>query len=67
MIAASAIRNHVETLKFGEKAIKIMRVVKQGTERVFFYPETLDGKRLTTRVFARKYDAVNLAYRWLEK
>lgn len=38
----------------------IKRIVKQGTKRVFFYPETKDGKRINRTLFARKYDAENL-------
>ena len=51
----------------GEKTIKIVKVVKEGTKRVFFYPETEEGKRLTKTNYARQYDAVSLAKYYLNK
>ena len=57
----------VEIYKKGEKSIKIIRMVKEQTKRVFFYPETEDGRRLTKTLFARKYDAINLAKYYLSK
>jgi hypothetical protein len=42
------------------KVVRIMRVVKEGTKRVFFFPQTVDGKRLNSTLFARQYDAVSL-------
>jgi hypothetical protein len=57
----------VEIYKKGEKSIRIVRMVKEQTKRVFFYPETEDGRRLTKTLFARKYDAINLAKYYLSK
>lgn len=60
----------VAICKKGEKSVKIVRVVrvvKEGTKRVFFYPETEDGRRLTRTLYARQYDAVNLAKYYLNK
>ena len=51
----------VETLKSGETTLEIYRVEMVGTGSIFFYPQTIDGKRLSKTLFARKYDAVNLA------
>lgn len=42
------------------KSVEIKKVVKEGTNRIFFYPMTLDGKRLNRTLYARKYDAINL-------
>ena len=42
------------------KVFKIIRVVKEGTKLVFFFPLTNDGKRLNSTLFARKYNAVSL-------
>lgn len=42
------------------KVFRIIRVVKEGTKLVFFFPLTIDGKRLNSTLFARKYDAVSL-------
>ena len=56
---------HIETYKKNEKVIKIMRVIKAGTSRVFFVPVTIDGKRINNTLFARKYDAVNLGKQYL--
>lgn len=44
----------------------IRKIVKQGTNRVFFYPETKDGKRINRTLFARKYDAENLAKAYIK-
>jgi hypothetical protein len=50
----------VKTIVSGDKSITIMRMVKPGTERVFFYPQTSDGKRLNSTLYARMYEAVAL-------
>jgi hypothetical protein len=56
---------HVATYNKNEKSIKIMRFVKLGTNRIFFFPLTEDGKRLNSTLFARKYDAVSLGKQYL--
>lgn len=55
----------VETITKGGKTSTIYRTTKVGTKRVFFYPVTDAGLRITTTLFARQYDAANLAKRWL--
>jgi len=42
----------------GEKTISIIKTVKQGTKRIFFYLMTDAGKRLNATLYARKYDAI---------
>ena len=54
-------RTKVETIKKGEHTVIIMKAVKENTNRVFFYPETVEGKRINATMFARLYDAVGLA------
>jgi len=49
------------------KTIEIVRIVKKGTKRVFFYPMTLDGLRLNNTNFARQYDAISLGKQYLNK
>jgi len=58
-------RQVVGTLRVRTSKINIFKCVKEGTSRVFFYPETLDGKRLSSTMFARKYDAENLGWNYL--
>ena len=57
---------NVITLKKGNNTINIKRTVKEGTKRVFFYPETIEGKKITRTLFARLYDAERLAFKYLE-
>jgi hypothetical protein len=52
--------------KNGKTAI-IVRMVKEGTKRVFFYPTTEDGLRLGTTNFCRQYDAIKLAKQYLNQ
>jgi hypothetical protein len=42
------------------KVVEIVKIIKEGTKRVFFYPRTIEGKRISRTNFARKYDAVRL-------
>lgn len=51
--------------KTNGKIVRIIRVVKEGTKRVFFFPQTVDGKRLNSTLFARQYDAVSLGKMYL--
>ena len=60
-------KTKVETYKSGDNKVIIMRATKEGTNRTFFYPETLDGRRLNSIMFARKYDAINLGKIYLKK
>jgi len=53
------------TLSKNNKTIIIVRIVKAGTKRVFFYPTTKDGLRLNRTNFARQYDAINLGKQYL--
>ena len=54
--------NKVETRVNVKRTIKvdIVKFRKDGTKREFFVP-MFEGKRLNKTLFARKYDAVNLA------
>jgi hypothetical protein len=63
--AAEELRDKKEALKV--KSYKIIRIVKPGTGRVFFYPVNENGQRLTKTNFARKYDAENLGRWYVEK
>ena len=53
------------TITRNNKSIVIVRIVKAGTSRVFFYPTTKEGLRLNRTNFARQYDAVNLGKQYL--
>lgn len=55
------------TLSKNNKTIEIVRIVKAGTSRVFFYPATKEGLRLNRTNFARQYDAINLGKQYLNK
>ena len=46
--------------KDNSKKIFIIKVVKPNTKKILFFPQTPEGKRLNSTLFARKYDAVNL-------
>ena len=56
----------IETIKYFEKTVEIFRTVKTGTKRVFFFPQTSDGKRLNRTMFARKGDAMSLGRHYLK-
>ncbi|HLP06075.1 MAG TPA: hypothetical protein VK152_11670 [Paludibacter sp.] len=43
-----------------KKSFTVVRIVKPGTKRVFFYPVNENGLRLSRTNFGRKYDAENL-------
>jgi hypothetical protein len=53
------------TLSKNNKSIVIVRMVKDGTKRVFFYPTTKEGLRINRTNFARQYDAINLGRQYL--
>ena len=42
----------------------IFKVIKTGTKRIFFSPE-VKGKKIVSTMFARLYDAENLAKKYL--
>lgn len=63
--AAKELKTPVAPVK--SKSYKVVRIVKAGTGRVFFYPINEDEKRLTKTNFARKYDAENLGKWYVEK
>lgn len=44
----------------------IDKVRKDGTNRLFFAVRNEEGKNIVSTMFARKYDAVNLAKRWFK-
>jgi hypothetical protein len=46
--------------KDNSKKIYIIKVVKPNTKKSLFFPQTPEGKRLNSKLFVRKYDAVNL-------
>jgi hypothetical protein len=50
----------VKIITKGTKSVNIVRMVKSGTDRVFFYPVTNNGLRLNRTNYARMYDAVSL-------
>jgi len=52
--------------KNGKTAV-VVRMVKEGTKRVFFYPTNAEGERLGLTNFARQYDAVKLAMKYLNQ
>lgn len=60
-------RTKVEIYKSGDNKVVIMKATKEGTNRVFFYPETIDGKRINATMHARKYDAISLGKMYLKK
>lgn len=47
------------------KTVVIVRMVKTGTSRVFFYPTTKEGLRLNRTNYARQYDAISLGKLYL--
>lgn len=63
--AAEELKSKKEPSKV--KSYKIIRIVKHGTGRVFFYPVNENGQRLTKTNFARKYDSENLGRWYVEK
>ncbi len=48
------------TITKNKKSIVIVRIVKENTKRVFFYPTTKEGLRLNRTNYARQYDAIKL-------
>lgn len=52
--------------KNSEKVI-IYKYRKQGTKKEFFAPELEDGRRISSTLFARMYDAEKLAKRYLNR
>lgn len=58
--------NIVEKITKNNTTIHIVKISKVGTKKVFFTPE-IEGKRLTTTLFARLYDARDLAKQFLKQ
>jgi len=58
-------KTNIMTITRNNKSIVIVRIVKTGTSRVFFYPTTKEGLRLNRTNFARQYDAINLGKQYL--
>lgn len=56
----------VKTITHKSAVINIVRVVKPGTKRVFFYPLTSDHKRLNRTLYARLWSAEELAKSYLK-
>ena len=54
-----------ETIRAGGVVVKIEKFKKQGTGRIFFTPE-IQGKRIISTMYARLYDAKNLARHYLK-
>jgi len=55
----------VLTIKKGGQSIVINRVTKLGTSRVFFYA-TFEGKRITSTLFSRQYEAKRVGLNYLK-
>ena len=53
------------TIRGGAVVIKIEKFKKQGTSRIFFSPE-IEGRRIISTMYARLYDAENLARHYLK-
>ena len=49
--------------KWEDKKMSIVKFQKEWTKRVFFTVENAEWKRMTSTMFARMYDAKNLAYK----
>ena len=60
------ILNTVENITKNGVTISIVKVAKTGTKKVFFTPE-IEGKRITTTLFAKLYDAKDLAKKYLKQ
>lgn len=58
--------NPVTKLKKGNEEVTIFKFKKDGTRRSFFAPE-VNEKRINSTMFARLYDAENLAKRYLNR
>lgn len=56
----------VATYKAADKKIQIKKVQKVGTKRIFFFPVTEEGKRLTSILWARKSSAISLGKKYLQ-
>ena len=56
----------VKTITKNETVVNIVRVVKPGTKRVFFYPLTADNKRLNRTLYARMWSAEEIAKAYLK-
>lgn len=54
----------VKTISKGGFKVVLNKVQKVGTTREFFYP-TFNGNRISTTLFGRLYDAVNLGNAYL--
>lgn len=55
----------VEILSKNGKKSFVYRCEKIGTKKVLFFATNEDNKRLTSNLFARKYDAVNISRQYL--
>lgn len=49
-----------------DEVVEIYKFRKEGTKREFFVPE-VNGKRITTTLWNRLYDAENLAKKYLNR
>jgi len=56
----------LQIIKKGDIEIAIKRVVKPGTNRVFFFPSNADGKNITKTFWSRKAQAVTIARNYLK-
>jgi DNA-binding transcriptional regulator GbsR (MarR family) len=56
--------NVASKIKKGDNLVTIFKVKKEGTRRIFFSAEYND-KKITSTMFARLYDAENLAKAYL--
>ena len=45
--------------------VDIVKIKKDGTKRIFFAPK-YQGKRISSTLFSRKYDAVSLATKFIQ-
>jgi hypothetical protein len=58
--------NQKTTFKNNEKQATVVKVIKNGTKRTFFGVKNKDGKYIVTMLFAREYDANNVAKQYIK-
>lgn len=60
--------NHqiVDTVVKGVNLVKIYKVQKEGTSRYFYIAVTEENKRIGSTLWARKYDTVAVAQKYLK-
>lgn len=56
----------VKTITHNANTVNIMRIVKPGTKRVFFFAVTEDNKRIGKTLWARQWSAEEVAQSYLK-